>query len=104
MDVNNKKIINAPVNEDVAKSILAVNNLHQEKPKKHSALFYFIFLLVFVLIIILALFSKTNTNPNSSSNNPNITIPDSNNPLNTSNSINQQIKYCSNIVNGGTVC
>ena len=89
----------------------AEDGLNKGKPvyivlivKSRAALFYFIFLLVFILIIILALFSKTNPNPNSSSNNPNITIPDSNNPLNTSNSINQQIKYCSNIVNGGTVC
>jgi hypothetical protein len=90
--------------QDKAQSLLEINNLKVTEPSKKSPLFLSTMIILIIIIIITALLFKPNQKNNSSSTNPNVSLPSSNNPLNNNGSINQQVKYCSNIVNAGAVC
>jgi hypothetical protein len=88
-----------------AEALLTVNNLDVNKKASGNSKWLLIVMVVTALVIIGAvLFSTLGSKSPKGSSSPDISLPDSKgNPLN-GNNINQQIKYCSNLINASTVC
>ncbi len=89
-----------------AQTLLAVNNLQTSKKAKGSKRFLIAMAVVVVMMIAAGLYASAHKSQNSSANSgSNISLPNpTNNPLNNGGSINQQVKYCSNVINASTVC
>jgi hypothetical protein len=86
-----------------AEALLTVNNLQVSNKKSKNSKWLLIVIIVSVLLItgadLISIAGKKTTSSSSG-----LSLPTSkNNPLNSGN-INQQVKYCSNLINASTVC
>ncbi len=90
-----------------SKSLLTINGLIARKVSSHSKIPLIVMAAVVLIVFATAIyaFSDHNTKTTSGSSNSNISIPNPiKNPLNSGGTINQQIKYCSNLINANIGC
>lgn len=87
-----------------AQTLLTINNLQTKKPAKRPS-----WLLIVTIIIVVALIGATAYKSfghtiKKTAANSNTSLPGKNNPLTNGGTINQQVQYCSNVINASTVC
>ncbi|HUD07348.1 MAG TPA: hypothetical protein VMR34_05685 [Candidatus Saccharimonadales bacterium] len=92
--------------EAEAEALLTINRLQPTKPTKHSKKFPIAIAVLLLIVIATSLYAKSghSTKKTSGSSSPSVSLPNANNPVNDNGSINQQVQYCSNIINGNSVC
>ncbi len=97
----------SPLTDNQAQNLLTVSGLQSGKSTKPSKGILIVIVALVIVAIVTALFAHSGHHTTkSSSKGSNLSVPNANNsPLNNdSSSINQQVQYCSNIVNANTVC
>lgn len=98
---------NRQINDEQAQSLLAVNSLASEQKTKGSKKFLFLIIAGIIIIIAASLIIES-TNKSKSSNPGSFSLPTrQNSPFNSnnnSNSVNKELKYCSNPTNALLTC
>jgi hypothetical protein len=90
-----------------AQALLTINGLQAVKESKDSKWLLTSVVIIVVIMLVATIYvglshSSKKTSISSSSK---VSLPSkNNNPLSNGGSINQQVKYCSNIINASTVC
>lgn len=89
-----------------AQALLTVNNLQGRQPPKHSNWYVVAIVALALVLAATALYTHSNhtAKNNSKTSNSSVSLPNSSNPLTNNGTVNQQVKYCSNVINASTVC
>ncbi|HUA13097.1 MAG TPA: hypothetical protein VL989_01185 [Candidatus Sulfotelmatobacter sp.] len=91
------------VTDEQAKNLLVMSGLATDKSLKHSKWPLIIIVILLLISLIAGLYVNSHQS-NKKSGGPSISLPGSKNSPLEGSSVNQQTKYCSNIINANTVC